>query len=344
MKSALVETHGGAFVRTDSVHRSSIGTTTQFPAEHGRYLLVASYACPWAHRCIAIRLLLGLEEAVPLCIVHPMWAHTKPDVDDHRGWVFSNPSDAPREHPSGENHISCEGCVLPPSQYNKDEKKEGSKRWTSVRSIYDASGAHNAKKFTVPVLWDTKSNRIVNNESSEIIRMLYDVSMLGQFATKNKDLNFYPIELHDKIDAINAFVYTSINDGVYKCGFSHSQAAYEKAAIELLYGLQHVESILSQSKYLCSDSIMTEADIRLFVTLIRHDEVYVVYFKCNHCPIVGGTMFPNIVRYMKLMLSIPEVAASVNMQHIKHHYYTSHPTLNPYGVVPLGQNVLQSLM
>ena len=334
-KSALVEVSaGGAFVRTASAHRNVIGASPAFPPESGRYLLVVCRACPWANRCITVRALYGLEEVVPMIACHPTWAATKPEVDGHRGWVFSAPNDAPRKHPSGENEVACDdGCIPPPEGLN----------WTSVRSIYDASGAGDSTKFTVPVLWDLKQGTIVNNESSEIIRMLYDPKCLGQFATKNKDLDLYPTHLADQIEEANAFIYPAINNGVYKCGFAHSQKAYETAAVALRAGLDRVETMLGSSQFICGDA-MTEADIRLFVTLIRHDEVYVVYFKCNHCPIVGGTLFPNIVRYMKLMMSIPEVAWSIHMDHIKNHYFTSHPSLNPYGVVPIGGNVLKQLM
>jgi|EP00505_MAST-04D_sp_SCG-Rhode-Island_P004273 glutathionyl-hydroquinone reductase len=331
--SSLVEVSTkGAFVRADSVHRNIVGKTPGFPPESGRYLLVVSLACPWANRCVIVRGLYGLEDVVPMCTVHPTWGHTKPGVDEHRGWMFSSPSDPPRQHPSGKNEIVCdEACVPPPEGLC----------WSTARDIYDACGAGDAKKFTVPVLWDLQQGTIVNNESSEIIRMLYDPACLGQFATK-KHYNLYPAELAAQIEEANAFIYPSINNGVYKCGFAHTQEAYESAAITLREGLQRVEDMLSTSKFICGETL-TEADVRLFVTLIRHDEVYVVYFKCNHCPIVGGTLFPNIVRYMKLMMSIPEVAESINMDHIKNHYYTSHPSLNPYGVVPLGGNVLKQL-
>ena len=147
-KSGLQETSNGAFVRSASAHRSIIGTDPAFPPESGRYLLVASLACPWAHRCVIARSLLGLENAVPLCVVHPTWAETKPDVDGHRGWVFVSPESDPIMHPSGVNTVSTQGCILPPSEFAQE--------WKSVRSIYDASGAGDAKKFTVPILFDMK--------------------------------------------------------------------------------------------------------------------------------------------------------------------------------------------
>lgn len=334
-KSGLQETIDGAFVRSASAHRSIIGADPAFPPESGRYLLVVSHACPWAHRCVIVRALLGLENAVPLCVVHPTWAATKPDVDGHRGWVFVDPKSDPITHPSGVNTVSNQGCVLPPPEFAKE--------WTSVRSIYDASGDGDAKKFTVPILFDMQNKTIVNNESSEILRMLYNPKSIGQFASKNESLDLRPASLAQHIDETNAWVYDQINDGVYKAGLAHSQSEYEKAATALKAGLQRVESILQNSKYLCSMEMITEADVRLFVTLIRHDEVYVTYFKCNHCPILFGDEFPNIVQYMRMLYAIPEVRGTINMGHIKNHYYTSHPSLNPYGVVPLGRGALERL-
>ena len=335
VRSSLSDMKEGAFTRKASVHRNFIGDS-RFPAETGRYILAVSYACPWAHRCIIVRALLGLEAVVPMYVTHPTWELTKPKVDEHRGWVFAPSGQSSILHPSGANQIPIdEWCTPPPVKFAS---------WTSVRSIYDTSGDVNSTKFTVPVLFDTKSKTIVNNESSEIIRMLYDPSLLGQFATKNRSLNLRPRELEVKIDSVNEWIYHQINNGVYKAGFASAQQAYEKAAHELEDGLTRVEAILSQSRFLVSDQVITEADIRFFPTLIRHDEVYTVYFKCSHVPVVTpGTRFPNIVRYMKDMWSFPEVRQSTVMAHIKNHYYTSHSSLNPYGVVPLGPRVISQL-
>ena len=339
-KTAVDETNkSGAFARTDSIHRHWIGSPT-FPPEPQRYLLIVALACPWAHRCLLARSLLGLEEAIPLATVHPTWQLTKPSLDQHSGWVFVRPTDPPVLHPSQMTSIPCDThCVPPPPQYD----------WHSVRSIYDDSNDGNGTsstnvKFTVPILWDLQLHRIVNNESSEILRMLSDFQLLGQFATKHQQLVLRPTLLSRRIDQVNEWVYSHINNGVYKCGFARTQHAYNTAAKELQQGLQRAEQILDSSRYLCSNTQLTEADIRLFVTLIRHDEVYCVYFKCNHVPIVGGTQFPNLVRYMKELMSIPEIRNTVQMEHIKNHYYTSHPSLNVYGIVPLGPNVMRSLL
>ena len=246
--SALTEVAKGAFARTESTFRNIIGTSPSFPPEKNRYILIVAHACPWANRCIMARSLFGLEQAVPMAVVHPTWAATNPNVDDHFGWVFSSPSDPPIQHPSGENEVACdEQCIPPPSHLN----------WPSARSVYDTSAPGATTKFTVPILYDLVENVIVNNESSEILRMLYDRDLLGQFATKNHALNLYPKEKSIEIETCNDFIYPSINNGVYKCGFAHSQAAYEAAAVSLKEGLQRVETILSASNFLCGD-VLTE--------------------------------------------------------------------------------------
>lgn len=293
MLSAATEvSSSGAFARTASTFRKIIGVTPH-DVEKGRYLLIVSYACPWAHRCLMVRSYFGLEESVPVCSVHPTWGKTKPETDNHSGWLFSN---------------NFENCTRPPFA-----------DWFSVRSVYDASGAANMKKFTVPILWDLKLSTIVNNESSDIIKFLYNKDILGKFATKNQTVNLCPSEQLDKIEETNKWVYDQINNGVYKCGFSTTQLAYESAAKQLEEGLLRVENILSKSRFLCSDNYMTEADFRLFPTLIRHDEVYCVYFKCNHVPIVTSIRFPNIVRYMKEIFAMEEIKSTISMEHIKRH-------------------------
>ena len=172
--------------------------------------------------------------------------------------------------------------------------------------MYEAGGSSlKDVKYTVPILWDLNTSTIVNNESSEIIRMLYDTSLLGKFATKNQTLQLLPSALTQHIEETNEWVYTHINNGVYKCGFANTQQAYETAAHHLQAGFERANTLLSKSKFLCSDEHLTEADIRLFVTLIRHDEVYCVYFKTNHTSIVGGTKLFTVAyfgRYYFLLL------------------------------------------
>jgi glutathionyl-hydroquinone reductase len=336
-KTAVTETDKtGAFARTDSIHRNYVGDEA-FPPELKRYLLICAYACPWAHRCLIVRSLYGLENCIPIAVVHPTWEKT--GDDGHSGWVFKSPNDPPVVHPSTMTTIPCdENCHPPPCEY----------LWKSVRSIYEASTGGNCGKdvkFTVPILWDMKNDTIVNNESSEIIRMFSNPQLLGQFATKNQHLNLRPKKHIHTIDTINAWIYEQVNNGVYKCGFSKTQQAYDVAAKELEDGLNKVERLLETSRFLCTNDSITEADVRLFPTLIRHDEVYCVYFKTNHVPIINNMQqFPNINRYMKDMMCINEIRSTVKMKHIKYHYYTSHPTLNPYGIIPKGNNVIKSLL
>ena len=181
----------------------------------------------------------------------------------------------------------------------------------------------------MPVLWDTKTRTIVNNESADIVRMLN--TALNDFSTK-PDVNLYPEELRDIIDSMNDMIYDSINNGVYKCGFATSQAAYDAAVDALFKGLDACEEILKKRRYICGD-VITETDIRLFMTLIRFDPVYVVYFKTDKKTL---REYPALREYVKDLYSIPEIRKSVDIGHIKTHYFTSHPVLNPYAIIPAG--------
>ncbi|KAK9859328.1 hypothetical protein WJX84_003362 [Apatococcus fuscideae] len=319
-RTAVEETDGGAFKRTDSEFRNWIRPDSEFEPEAGRYHLYISYACPWACRCLTFLYLKGLEGAIGLSITHPTWQKTKPDdsSDMHTGWTFANPDDAPFSSHTGWGSFGCEGCV--PDDVN------GAKY---VRDLYELSKGQTGSKFTVPVLWDKKKGVIVNNESSEIVQILND-----QFNSlaKNPGLDLFPDDLRSSIDEVNSWTYPCINNGVYRCGFAQSQKAYEDAFGDLFGALDRVESILSKQRYIAGDRL-TEADIRLFQTLIRFDVVYVVYFKCNRNFIHE---FPHMSDYTKELYSIPGVQKAVNIDHIKTHYFTSHPTLNHYAIVPLG--------
>lgn len=322
-RTALAEIAGdGAFKRTASTYRNFIGVDPRFPAESGRYRLYVSYACPWACRTLAVFYMKGLQSAIKLSIVHPTWQRTRPghETDLHAGWVFRKPTDPPVVPETGFGEISCEDCI--PDEANGCD---------TIRALYELGG-DTGGKYSVPVLWDEKLKLIVNNESSEIMRMFnYD---FNAFAA-NPMLDLYPEALSKEVDAINDWVYPGINDGVYKCGFAKKQEAYETASQALYQSLARVEDILSKQRFLCGKQL-TEADIRLFVTLIRFDEVYVVYFKCNQKCV---REYPNILNYVRDIYQTPGVAASVNMRHIKAHYFTSHPALNAYSIVPLGPHV-----
>lgn len=320
-KTALADMADGAFKRQPTLFRETIKAGTRFPPEAGRYHLYVSLACPWASRAVAVLYMKGLEGVIGLSVTHPTWARTRPDdpKDQHAGWQFRAPTDEPVSNLEGFGKYSCEGCV--PDTVNNAR---------FVRDLYElVPDCPPETRYTVPVLWDKKLRTIVNNESSEILRMLN-----SQFdhLSQNPELDLYPKARRSQIDAVNDIVYNAINNGVYKCGFAQAQAPYEQAFRELFDALDWAEQRLTQQRYLVGD-VLTEADVRLFVTLIRFDEVYVVYFKTNKRSI---REYPNLFNYVKDIYQTPGVAASVNMAHIKTHYFTSHPKLNAYGIIPVG--------
>ncbi len=292
---------GGRFIRRESQWRDWItldgapaeGRTRGFKAEPGRYHLYVSLACPWAHRTLIFRALKGLQEMIGLSVVH--W-YMGAD-----GWTFA---DGP-------------GVVPDPIQHA-----------ALLHQVYTAGDPHFTGRITVPVLWDRKTAQIVNNESSEIIRMMN--SAFDDVGASPGD--FYPEELRGEIDAINARVYDTVNNGVYKSGFARSQQAYDEAVATLFESLDWLEDILSRRRWLTGDRL-TEADWRLFTTLVRFDAVYVGHFKCNIRRIAD---YPHLTRYLKDLYRQPQVAETVNIHHIKHHYYESHPQLNPSRIVPIG--------
>lgn len=300
----------GAFKRSPSTFRNFISRdqTSEFPAEAGRYHLYISYACPWASRCLSYLKLKGLDHAISFTAVRPIWERTK-ENDEHFGWVFPENSEI---EPGAE-----------PDSLNGTR---------SIRGLYELASTNYAGKYTVPVLWDKKLKTIVSNESSEIIRMLN--TEFNDIA-KNASLDLYPSQLQAEIDDVNEYVYDTINNGVYKCGFAKKQGPYDEAVEKLYQALDRCEQILSQQRYLCGRTL-TEADVRLFVTLIRFDEVYTVHFKCNKKLL---REYPNLFNYTKDIYQIPGMSSTVNMQHIKKHYYGSHPTINPYGIIPVGPDI-----
>lgn len=289
------ESNDGRFVRKDSQFRDWVRAdgSTPYAAEAGRYHLYVSLACPWAHRTLIFRRLKGLEEAIGVSIVDPhMLEH---------GWEFS---DAPG--------------AIPDSLHDSRHLHE----------VYTRADANYSGRVTVPVLWDRKNGTIVNNESSEIIRMLnHEFDAIGK-----ADLDFYPEALRDEIDEVNDYVYPRINNGVYRCGFATTQEAYEEAFDELFEGLGTLEARLATQRYLVGNEI-TEADWRLFTTLVRFDAVYVGHFKCNLRRIAD---YANLSGYLRDLYQVPGVAETVDFIHIKSHYYGSHETINPTRVVPKG--------
>ena len=294
----------GSFVRGSAGFRKAVSNApgADHPPQAGRYHLYVSLACPWAHRTLIVRALKGLEDAISVDVVHPYLTAT--------GWSFD------KGYP-GATGDRAGGCSLLQQVYRKADPA-----YTGV--------------ITVPVLWDKQRGTIVNNESSEIIRMLN-----AEFNTlaRHPQLDLYPTGLREAIDEANAWIYPSINNGVYRCGFARSQAAYDRAVGELFGALDRVEEVLSNSEYLCGDRL-TEADVRLFTTLIRFDSVYHTHFKCNRKLIA---QYPAMHRYLARIYNVPGVAATVNLDHIRFHYYHSHRHINPTGIVPAGPDVLGQL-
>lgn len=288
----------GAFVRKPTTFRSWISPSQDSPyaPEAGRYHLYVSYACPWAHRTLITRKLKGLEEAISYDVVDYLLG------DD--GWTFAT------HRIDGATGDSVHGFELLGEVYRKAEPG------------FDGT-------ITVPVLYDRKTGTIVNNESSEIIRMLN--SRLQDLA-RNPKLDLYPEPLAERIDELNSWIYASINNGVYRAGFARKQKAYSAAVRELFDALDRVEGILAESRYLCGDAF-TEADVRLFTTLVRFDAVYYTHFKCNVRRIVD---YPNLWGYTREIYQMPGVAETVKMDHIKRHYFESHRHINPAGIVPVG--------
>lgn len=268
-----------------------------FKAEPDRYHLYVSLACPWAHRTLVFRKLKDLEDLITVSVVHP-------DMYDE-GWSFKH------DDVSSELYGTT-GDDLYGGEYISEKYRAQDPGYDGVNSV--------------PILWDKKNQVIVNNESSEIIRMF---NSAFNDITGN-DLDFYPSHLREKIDAVNELVYHKINNGVYKTGFATTQEAYDKNVAELFIALDKVEDILSKNRYLTGDEI-TEADWRLWVTLVRFDSVYHTHFKCNLKLI---EQYENIYNYMLELYQIDKIADTVNEAHIKRHYYASHLTFNPYGIVP----------
>ena len=288
----------GNFLRQESRFRGRVTRdgSSGYRALPGRYHLYVSLACPWAHRTLIFRALKGLDNAISVSIVDPLM------LDD--GWAFS---DFP-------------GCV--PDTVN------GARY---LREVYTKADPRYSGRVTVPVLWDRETGTIVNNESSEIIRMLS--SEFEDVARRHED--YYPQPLRAEIDAVNRLVYENVNNGVYRCGFATTQEAYEDAFDALFSALDQLEARLGQSRYLTGDQL-TEADWRLFPTLVRFDAVYYGHFKCNLRRLAD---YPNLSNYVRDLYQVPGVAETVDMAHIKRHYYASHRHINPTGIVPKGPEI-----
>ncbi|CRM60526.1 glutathione S-transferase family protein [Pseudomonas sp. 24 R 17] len=264
-----------------------------FKAEAGRYHLYVSLACPWAHRTLILRKLKGLERLIDVSVVS--WLMLE------NGWTFD------KAHGSTGDALDD---------------------FAFMHQRYTADTADYSGRVTVPVLWDKKLKRIVSNESAEIIRM-FNSAFNG---LTGNTLDFYPEALLPTIDALNERIYPTVNNGVYRAGFATSQQAYESAFDDVFAELDHLEQHLGDHRYLAGEPL-TEADVRLFTTLIRFDAVYYSHFKCNLRRIAD---YPNLSNWLREMYQWPGVAETVDFEHIKGHYYASHRTINPTGIVPKG--------
>lgn len=295
VKSVITSDKEGKYDRIPRSFREYISKDHPvFKPESGRYHLYVSYACPWATRALIFRKLKGLEKHISFSVVHP-------DMLD-QGWKFDD---------------SYEGAT-----------KDDLFGFDHLKEIYLKAAPDITTSVTVPILWDKKTNTIVNNESSEIIRMF---NSSFNDLTKNTE-DYYPLVHQDEIDKVNERVYHSINNGVYKTGFAKNQKAYDNAVTELFNALDEMEDRLERKIFLVGEQL-TEADIRLIVTLLRFDIVYVTHFKCNIKRIKD---YKNLSRYTKNLYEIPAIKESHNFDHIKRHYYYSHKDINPHRIIPKG--------
>jgi putative glutathione S-transferase len=295
---------GGRFVRDESVFRNwitndgSAGPSGEagFRAEADRYHLYVSMACPWAHRTLIFRSLKGLQSMIAVSAVNAFMG------DD--GWTFAE----------GDG-------VIPDTANHK----------MYMHEIYTLAKADYSGRVTVPVLWDKKLSTIVNNESAEIIRMFN--SAFDDVGAKPGD--YYPTALRQEINDMNDLIYPNLNNGVYRTGFATTQEAYEEAVTDVFIALDTLEERLATQRYLTGADV-TEADWRLFTTLIRFDAVYVGHFKCSKRRIVDN---PNLWGYLRDLYQLPGIAETVKLDHVKQHYYSSHESINPTGIIPVGPSV-----
>jgi putative glutathione S-transferase len=290
------ESSNGSFKRQKSIFRSIIDEESQYKPEKGRYHLYLSYACPWAHRTLIVRELKGLDAVVSVSFVNP--------IRDDKGWCFESKNNQYIDPLNGFSYLM--------EAYNIMDSK------------YDM-------RVTVPVLWDKQTKQIVNNESSDIIIMLN--SKFNQYT--DSKLNLYPEGMRIEIDEINQYIYTNINNGVYKCGFAANQEVYEGEVANLFNALDKIELRLAGRTYLVGDRLSL-ADIRLFVTLIRFDAVYFNHFKTNRQHIYEYT---NLWSFVKLLYNNEQIKPTVKFDEIKDHYFKTHPSINPSGIVPVGPNI-----
>lgn len=293
---------GGSFKRSESAFRNWLTADGEagpsgkggFAAQKDRYHLYVSLACPWAHRTLIMRALKGLESLVSVSVVNPLMLQD--------GWTFAD------DFPGATG--------------------DGLYQHAYLYQLYLQADPHYSGRVTVPVLWDKKTQTVVSNESAEIIRM-FNSAFDAQGARAG---DYYPLALRAQIDELNGWIYDTVNNGVYKAGFATSQEAYDDAVGKVFTSLARLEQILDKHRYLTGETL-TEADIRLWTTLVRFDPVYVTHFKCDKHRISD---YPNLYGFLRDLYQTPGVAETVDFGHIRTHYYCSHKTINPTGIISVG--------
>ena len=294
----------GEFQRQEDAFREWISNdgSTPYPAVAGRYHLYVSLACPWASRTVIFRKLKGLQEVIEMTVVDP--------IRDEKGWAFRDPS----------------GKIPPGAPFESTDPISG---FQYLSEAYAATNPNFDGRITVPVLWDKETKRIVNNCEDDICRMFNDAF---NAVAQNKDIDLFPKEIEDEHTKLSDFLYENVNNGVYKAGFATRQRPYEISCRKLFEALDELEARLSESRYLFGNRIV-EADWRLFCTLVRFDVVYHGHFKCNVHRIID---YPNLQSYLMDLYQQPGIAETVNLDHIKRHYYMTHTEINPTRIVPIG--------
>lgn len=321
--SYKVSTDGG-FKRTAAGFSGVVEAGSRFEPQAGRYHLYVSLACPWAAGTLTALHLKGLEDTISVSIVHPTWRKTRPDdpKDEHVGWHFRSPGDAPVPNENGYGANECDDALVPDTVNG----------CATIRELYEMAKDETGK-YSTPVLWCKQEKTIVCNESLGILK-IFDKSFTS--LCKHPEVSLFPAEFQAETEALNEWVYPTVNNGVYRCGFARSQGAYEMALAELFGSLDRLEAHLQGQMakgegFLTAHGAPTWLDIRLYHTLVRFDPVYVTYFKTNLKRIED---YPQLLAFTRRVYGIPAVKATTNLRHIKMHYFTSHPTLNIYGIIP----------
>lgn len=316
----------------ETIWREFVSPDGRFPPAAGRYHLYCSYACPGSHRALIVRALKGLESVISVTFVHPAWRLTNPEdpEDKHRGWVFGDPFGAPFQNTIGR------GGPFPAAYANNDP--DPVMNAFSIRELYEYAG-DTSGKYTIPMLWDKQENTIVNNESSDIAYMIN--SCFNDFAAA-PDLDLYTEydqQGMTRLNEVSEWLSPLMINGVYRCGFAKTQRAYDKAIDELCLAFDRADDILQQQRYLTGDTL-TDADIRLFVTLLRFDEVYAFYFKANARLVM---LTPSLLNFCRDIFQMQGVAETCDMEQIKAHFFASHAEWNKYSVIPRGLGFMELL-